>query len=98
VADSVTPEDAVAIAQLVNDLPQIVGKLSRDVLPMLDILGTVAPYLREVLDVSKDVSEMLGAVPGLGRVKRRIEEDHDQAESVREHRAEEPPTAPDRRS
>jgi ABC-type transporter Mla subunit MlaD len=99
VADSVTPQDAAAIAQLVNDLPEIVSKLNRDILPVLDTLGTVAPDLREVLDVSKDVSEMLGAVPGLGRVKRRIEDDHEQAESTREYRAdEEPPTAPNRRS
>jgi ABC-type transporter Mla subunit MlaD len=99
VADSVTPQDATAIAQLINDLPEIVSKLNRDILPVLDTLGTVAPDLREVLDVSKDVSEMLGAVPGLGRVKRRIEDDHEQAASTRDYRADEdPPTAPDRRS
>jgi ABC-type transporter Mla subunit MlaD len=98
IAGSVTPQDATAIAQLVNDLPEIVSKLNRDILPVLDTLGTVAPDLREVLDVSKDVSEMLGAVPGLGRVKRRIEDDHEQMPSAREYRADEdPPTAPDRR-
>jgi hypothetical protein len=99
VAESVTPQDAAAMTQLVNDLPEIVSKLNSDILPVLDTLGTVAPDLREVLDVSRDVSEMLGAVPGLGRIKRRIEDDHEQAESTREYRAdEEPPTAPDRRS
>ncbi len=98
VAGAMTPQDAAAIAQLVNDLPEIVSKLNRDILPVLDTLGTVAPDLREVLDVSKDVSEMLGAVPGLGRVKRRIEED-EQAAASREYLAdEEPSTAPDRRS
>jgi ABC-type transporter Mla subunit MlaD len=99
VAESVTTQDAAAIAQLVNDLPEIVSKLNRDILPVLDTLGTIAPDLREVLDVSKDVSEMLGAVPGLGRIKRRLENDDEHAAATREYRAEEEPaTAPDRLS
>jgi hypothetical protein len=99
VAESVTPQDAAAIAQLVNDLPEIVSKLNRDILPVLDTLGTIAPDLREVLDVSKDVSEMLGGVPGLGRIKRRLEDADEHAAATREYRAEEEPaTAPDRLS
>jgi ABC-type transporter Mla subunit MlaD len=96
-ADTVTPEDVAAAAQLINDLPEIVSKLDRDILPVLDTLGTVAPDLRDLLDVSKDVSEILGAVPGLGRVKRRIEDEHDNADGTREYRADEdPPPSPDR--
>jgi ABC-type transporter Mla subunit MlaD len=96
-ANAVTPDDAAAAAQLINDLPEIVGKLNRDILPVLDTLGTLAPDLRDLLDVSKDVSELLGAVPGLGRVKRRIEDEQDNGESAREYTAEEaPPASPDR--
>jgi hypothetical protein len=93
----VTAEDVAAVAKLINDLPDIVGKLDRDILPVLDTLGTVAPDLRDLLDVSKDLNEILGSLPGLGRVKRRIEEEQERDEAVREYRAEEePPSAPDR--
>jgi ABC-type transporter Mla subunit MlaD len=98
-AGSVAAEDVAAVAKLVNDLPDIVSKLDRDILPVLDTLGTVAPDLRDLLDVSKDLNEILGSLPGLGRVKRRIEDEQDKDESTREYRAdEEPPPAPNRGS
>ena len=41
--------------------------------PVLDSLDTVGSDLREVMDTTQQMDEMLGAVPGLGRVKKRIE-------------------------
>jgi hypothetical protein len=96
VADSVTPADAAAVAKLVQDLPEIVGTLQRDILPVLDTLGTVAPDLRDLLDVSKDLNEILAALPGLGRAKRRLDKQADE-DSQRQYLAdEEISTAPDR--
>jgi hypothetical protein len=98
-AEAVTADDVAAMVKLVNDLPDIVSKLDRDILPVLDTLGTVAPDLRDLLDVSKDLNEILGSLPGLGGVKRRIEDEQDHDDSGREYRAnEEPPPAPARRS
>ncbi len=94
-ADAATADDVAAVAKLINDLPDIVSKLDRDILPVLDTLGTVAPDLRDLLDVSKDLNDILGSLPGLGRVKRRIEEEQEKDEAAREYRAEEePPSAP----
>ena len=96
-ADAVTAEDVDAVTKLIKDLPTIVAKLDRDILPVLDTLGTVAPDLRDLLDASQDLNEILGSMPGLGRAKRRIEEEQDGEAATREYRAEEEPaTAPER--
>jgi hypothetical protein len=55
----------------------------------------VAPDLRDLLDICKELSELIGSVPGLGRVKKKIED----ADWQEEYRAlEEPQAAPERRS
>lgn len=73
VAEQITVEDAEAFTALVHSAPQLVEKLSNDVVPVLDSLDTVGSDLREVMDTTQQMDEMLGAVPGLGRVKKRIE-------------------------
>ena len=73
VADGVRPSDAAALADVVRQAPAVVAQLTDDILPVLDSLETVAPDLREVRDVSEGLEEMLGAVPGLGRVKKRVD-------------------------
>ena len=59
---------------LIDTLPDIAHKLDRDILPVLDTLGTVAPDLRDLLDVSRQLNVMLSAIPGLGRIRKQIEE------------------------
>ena len=44
---------------------------------MLTTLGSVAPDLHELLNVSRELNEILGKIPGVGRLKRRVEEDDD---------------------
>lgn len=73
VAEQVTVDDAEAFTELIRSAPQLVEKLSNDVVPVLDSLDTVGSDLREVMDTTQQMDEMLGAVPGLGRVKKRIE-------------------------
>ena len=73
VADQITVEDAEALTALARSAPELVDKLSNDVVPVLDSLDTVGSDLREVMDTTQQMDEMLGAVPGLGRVKKRIE-------------------------
>lgn len=58
---------------LIQDAAELVDKLSNDGVPVLDSLGTVGADLREVVDTTQQMDEMLGPVPGLGRVKKRIQ-------------------------
>ena len=84
------------MVKLLDALPAIVDKLDADILPVLDTLATVAPDLRDLLDVSKELNELIGSVPGLGRVKKKIEEKQDSQDEYRAQ--EEPAAAPDRRT
>ena len=94
-AETTDPDEVDALVEVIDLMPQLVDKLTVDILPVIDTLGTVAPDLRDLLDVSKELNEMLGALPGLGRVKRRIEEQQVREDELRA--AEDPPPAPDRR-
>ena len=95
IAETTSPDEIDAIVRLVDALPAIVDKLDADILPVLDTLATVAPDLRDLLDVSKELNELIGSVPGLGRVKKKIDENQDTQDDYRAD--EEPPSAPDRR-
>jgi len=65
--------EADVLVRLINSVPGWVDKLSRDIVPVLDTLDTVAPDVRHLLVVAKEVNEMLSAVPGFGRVRKRID-------------------------
>ncbi len=93
-ADTTDADEVAAVVAMIDLMPELVDKLNKDIVPILDTLGTVAPDLRDLLDTSKELNEMLGALPGLGRVKRRIEEKQDLEDELRA--AEDPPAAPDR--
>jgi hypothetical protein len=94
IADLTTAKEIDAVVDLINAVPSVVDKLDSDILPVLDTLATVAPDLRDLLDICKELSELIGSVPGVSRVKKKIEDSDWQDE----YRAlEEPPAAPDRR-
>ncbi|MET3803384.1 ABC-type transporter Mla subunit MlaD [Nakamurella sp. UYEF19] len=100
-AATTSPVEIDAIVKLVDTLPDVAAKMQTDILPILDTLGTVAPDLRDLLDVSRELNEILGAVPGLGRIKKRIEERQEQEDEARadEYRANEiPPAEPARQN
>ena len=48
-----------------------------DVIPMLRTLSTVAPDLHDLLDVSRELNEMLAKLPGMGRIKRKVDEEQE---------------------
>jgi ABC-type transporter Mla subunit MlaD len=93
-SETTSPAEVDAMVALLDTLPNIAYKLDRDVLPVLDTLGTVAPDLRDLLDVSKQLNVMLSAIPGLGRIKKQIDERQEQDDAYRADA--EPPSAPDR--
>ena len=92
VAAEITVDHAEAFTALIQSAPELVDKLTNDVVPVLDSLDTVGSDLREVMDTTQQMDEMLGAVPGLGRVKKRIE--REQAPPKRPRSAAPPVTAP----
>lgn len=96
IAETTSPAEVDAVVRLINALPGIVDKLDEDILPVLDTLSTVAPDLRDLLDVSRMMNELLGAVPGMGRVKRRAEEQQAEADAFEYRAGEEPASAPAR--
>lgn len=94
IASAAGPGEIAAVVDLLHVLPSIVDKLDADILPVVDTLATVAPDLRDLLDICKELSELIGSVPGLSRVKKKIEDSDWQDE----YRAlEEPQAAPERR-
>lgn len=74
-AETTHPSEVDALVTLVDHLPMLAVKMEKDIVPVLDSLSSVAPDLHDLLDVSRELNEMLGAVPGLGRMKRRIDEE-----------------------
>ncbi|MGH3424056.1 MAG: hypothetical protein ACRDO8_04965 [Nocardioidaceae bacterium] len=76
-SETTDPREVDAIVALVDLLPSLAQKMETDVLPVLDSLGTVAPDLRDLLDIARELNEVVGEVPGLGRIKRRVESEQD---------------------
>jgi hypothetical protein len=72
-AETTDPREVDALVSLVDHLPLLVGKLETEVVPILETLSTVAPDLRDLLDTSKELNEMLAKLPGMGRIKARVE-------------------------
>ncbi|MTD14919.1 hypothetical protein GIS00_13315 [Nakamurella sp. YIM 132087] len=95
-AKTTDPDEVEAVVRLVDLLPELVGKLRTDILPILDTLGTVAPDLRDLLDVSRELNEIIGSVPGLGHLKRKAEERRDTIDAESYRADEIPPASPDR--
>ena len=76
-AETTDPREVDALVALIDLLPDIAVKIETHVIPVLDSLGTVAPDLHDLLDVSRELNELLANVPGLGRIKKRIDEDQE---------------------
>lgn len=74
-ADTTSPEEVAALVKLVDHLPAVTAQVEDDVLPVLATLGSVAPDLHDLLDVSRELNELLGRLPGIGRLKRKVDEE-----------------------
>lgn len=73
-ADTTHPDEVAALIRLVDHLPELTARVEEDVLPMMATLSSVAPDLHDLLAVSRELNDMLAKLPGLGRIKRRIDE------------------------
>jgi ABC-type transporter Mla subunit MlaD len=77
-AETTHPDEVDALVKLIDQLPDLVERLESDVLPMLETLRTVGPDVHDLLDITRELNQMLGKLPGMGRVKRRVEEQKEQ--------------------
>ena len=80
-AETTDPHEVDALVKLIDQMPRLADKLETDIMPILDSLNSVSPDLHDLLDVSRELNEMLTQVPGISRMKRRI--DREQAEDGR---------------
>ena len=78
-AETTDPREVDALVALVDQLPQLVGHIEDDVLPMLTSLGTVGPDMHDLLGLVGELNTMLSKVPGINRVRRRADERADAA-------------------
>ena len=69
------PDEVKALVRLVDRLPELTHRLETDVLPVLTTLGSVAPDVHDLLTVARELNDMLAKVPGMARIKRRIDEE-----------------------
>jgi len=81
-AETTTPREVDALVHLVDQLPALADNVVSVIVPILDSMGSVAPDLHDLLDVSRELNEMLSQIPGISRMKRRI--DKEQAEDAAE--------------
>lgn len=80
-ADTTDPDEVAALVRMVDRLPEISERIERDVLPIMGTLGTVAPDLNDLLAVSRELNDMLAKIPGIGRIKKRIDEEQGEDDS-----------------
>lgn len=81
-ADTTDPSEVAALVATIDILPELASRLEHDVLPVMSTLATVAPDLHDLLAVSRELNEIIGKLPGLGRIKRRVEEDQQEEENA----------------
>ncbi|MHA3703593.1 hypothetical protein ACXR2U_15560 [Jatrophihabitans sp. YIM 134969] len=96
ITETTSDEELEAIVHLIDTLPQAVDVLRDEVLPVMSTLGTVAPDLRDLLDIASQLNGVIGSVPGLGRIKKRVEKAQAEEDGESYRADDEPPSAPAR--
>jgi ABC-type transporter Mla subunit MlaD len=82
-AETTDPREVDAMVAMIDQLPLLAAKIETDVIPVLNTLTSVAPDLHDLLDVSRELNLMLARLPGMGRVKRRVDEQQELREGHR---------------
>jgi ABC-type transporter Mla subunit MlaD len=73
-AETTDPREVDALVALVDLLPLIAEQVEGDVIPVMRSLRTVAPDVHDLLDLTRELNGMLAKVPGMGRIKKRVDE------------------------
>ncbi len=74
-AETTDPREVDALVTMIDMLPVLANQMETQVVPVMNTLSTVSPDLHDLLDVSRELNEMLAKLPGLGRIKRRVDEE-----------------------
>jgi acyl-homoserine lactone acylase PvdQ len=74
-AETTDPKEVDALVSLVDRLPALAEQVERDVVPVMRTLESVAPDLHELLHVSRELNEMLTKLPGMGRIRKRADDE-----------------------
>lgn len=77
-ANTTDPDEVAALVAMIDHLPELTRRLENDVLPVMGSLASVAPDLHDLLAVSSELNEIIGKLPGFGRIKRRVEEEQEE--------------------
>jgi ABC-type transporter Mla subunit MlaD len=80
-AETTDPREVDALVSLVDRLPVLAEQVERDVVPVMRTLGSVSPDLHDLLETSRELNEMLARLPGMGRIKRRVDANAEEARS-----------------
>ncbi len=73
-AETTDPDEVDALVALIDTLPVLAGQVEGDVIPVMRSLGSVAPDVHDLLDLTRELNAMLAKVPGMGRIKKRVDE------------------------
>lgn len=76
-SETTDPREVDALVALIDMLPGLAMQTETHVIPVLDSLSSVAPDLHDLLDVSRELNEMLASLPGLGRIKKRVDREQE---------------------
>jgi phage shock protein A len=69
------PDEVEALVRLIDHLPMLVGRIEDDVVPILENMDTVGDDIHDLLDMATEINEMIARLPGMGRVRKRIDEE-----------------------
>lgn len=81
IARTTKPDEVEALVRLIDHLPMLVGRIEDDVVPILENMDTVGDDIHDLLDMATEINEMIARLPGMGRVRKRID-----AQQAREDR------------
>lgn len=75
------PQEADSAVWLLDQLPPLVARVQHDALPVVEQLRSVAPDMHDLVEVSRELNDMLGKLPGMGRIRRKVDEETEDEDS-----------------
>lgn len=77
-ASTTSPDEVAAMVAVVDQLPELAERLEDEIMPILSTMSSVSPDLRDLLAASKELNELILNLPGMGRIRRKIDDEHDE--------------------
>lgn len=73
--EQLTDRELAAMIQLIDRTPEILEHVDETVVPTMEQMREVGPDIKELLAIVTSLRDLLVSVPGMGRVRKRIEAD-----------------------